>query len=187
MKLPEYTLSANGNTPWISVNPWLINGATVGLALTFSPDANLTASVQYTYDDPMQTPKAVTLARSGTSLTVTLAGHGLNTGDNVILSNPNGDANNIWGSGNPGTSYDVASVTDDNNFVVTVANTGAAAAGGSVQTFRVFTHPTLGNQVGAPPTRIDGGFSWQIGAFRLKVSGYTAGTATLTGQQGKGY
>lgn len=181
MKLRDVSVSAVGLSPWLIPNPLLQTPAGLGLAVTFSADANLTVDVDYTYDDPAQTPQPVTLARAGANLTVTLAAHGLNANDSVTISNPTGDPNNTWAG-----DYVVASITDDNNFVVTVPNAGAAGAAGAVRTFRLFKHPTLQGMTGAPPARADGGFSWQIGAVRLRCTAYTAGVATLSAQQGVG-
>ena len=187
MHLSSQTLAAAGSSPWIIPGPMMITPG-LGVALTFSVDANLTAGVQHTLDDPQQNPRAVTLTRVGVNLTVNDPGHNLNAGDNILLSNPAKDPNNIWDGGFPaGTSYDIASITDANNYVVTVANAGSAAGTGFVQSFRVFNHATLTGIVGVPPARLDGNYQFQIGACRLVVSGYTAGKATLTAQQGKGY
>jgi hypothetical protein len=187
MHLQPQTLAAAGDSPWIIPVP-LLHATNIGLAVTFSANANLTANVQYTYDDPLQNPRAVTLARAGANLTITDPGHNLNVGDAILLSNPNQDPNNIWDGGVPvGTNYDIASITDQNNYVVTVANAGAVAAGGAVRSFRLFLHPTLKALAGNPPTRVDGSLGWPIGALRLNVTGYTAGSATLTAQTAKGY
>jgi len=177
MKLPDLTLSANANSRWFPPNPLLVNPASLGIALTFSFNANLTASVQYTYDDPMQDPRAMTYARAGTVLTVTDPGHNLNVGDNIQISQ---DTNFNGG-------WDVVTVVDANTYTVTVPNAGPANGNAQLQSFRVFKHATMGNIGGAPPQRIDGNFNWQIGAYRLQVTNYVAGSATLTGQQGKGY
>lgn len=187
MHLLSQTLASAISSPWMIPGP-LLETPGLGLALTFSVDANLTAGVQHTFDDPSQNPRAVILTRVGVNLTVNDPGHNLNANDNILLSNPAKDVNNIWDGGLPvGTSYDIASVTDANNYVVTVANAGSAAGTGFVQSFRVFNHATLTGIVGIPPQRLDGNYAFQIGAFRLKVTGYTAGKATLTAQQGKGY
>jgi len=183
MHLTPQTLSAVGDSPWIIPGP-LLKATNIGLALTFSSNANLTANVQYTYDDPMQNPRAVTLNRAGTVLTITDPGHGLNVGDAVALSNPNLDANNIWDGGAAGgTPYDIASITDQNNYTVTVANSGSVGpAGGAIRSFRLLKHPTLNAIAGAPPARIDGSLGSPVGAIRLNVSVWTAGSATLTAQ-----
>jgi len=187
MHLSSQTLAAAASSPWMIPGP-MMETPGLGLALTFSVDANLTAGVQHTLDDPQQNPRAVTLTRVGVNLTINDPGHNLNAADNILLSNPAKDASNIWDGGVPvGTSYDIASVTDANNYVVTVANAGSAAGTGFVQSFRVFNHATLSGIVGAPPGRLDGNYSFQIGALRLKVTAYAAGKATLTAQQGKGY
>lgn len=193
MHLQQQTLSAAGDSPWMIPHPLAI-AQTIGLGLTFTPAANLTAAVQYTYDDPQQNPRAVTLARAAGVLTITDANHGLIAGDAVQLSNPNNDANNIWsadtsGTPNPvkgwGTAYDIVAITDQNNYTVAVANAGSVAGGGAVRSFRLFAHATV-KGTAPTPVRIDGSIS-SIGAFRLSVSAYTSGSATLTAQQAKGY
>jgi hypothetical protein len=188
MHLQPQTLSAAGDSPWIIPHPLPI-ATNIGLALTFSSNANLTANVQYTYDDPLQNYRLVTLARAATVLTITDNNHGLNVGDAISLSNPNADPNNSWdgGSGGQGTNYDVASIVDQNNYTVTVANSGAASAGGAVRSFRLFLHPTLKAITGTPPVRTDGSLGWPVGAIRLNVTGYVAGSVTLTAQEAKGY
>jgi hypothetical protein len=186
MHLNPQTLAAAGNSPWIIPSPSPL-ATDIGLAVTFSSNANLTANVQYTYDDPMQTPRAVALTRVGANLTINDPGHNLNVGDSVMLSNPTANANNIWGAGAAGTSYDVVSITDQNNYVITVANSGAAAAAGAVRSFRLFLHATLRALAGNPPTRTDGSLDWPVGAIRLNVTGYVAGTVTLTAQIAKGH
>lgn len=189
MHLQSQTLSAAGSSPWIIPGPMMVSPG-IGLALTFSFNANLTVTVQHTLDDPQQNPRAVTLARAGTVLTITDVGHNLIVGDNILLSNPAKDPNNIWDGGFPvGTSYDVATIVDANNYTVAVPNAGSAAGTGFVQSFRVFNNDDarLVGVNGSPPTRVDGNYAFQIGACRLKCTLYTAGTATLTAQQGKGY
>lgn len=187
MHLLSQTLAAVAASPWMIPGP-MQETPGLGLALTFSFNASMTVSVQHTLDDPQQNSRAVTLARAATVLTVTDTAHNLNVGDNILLSNPNNDANNIWGTGKPvGTSYDVATIVDANNYTVTVANSGSAAGTGFVQSFRVFNHAILNGVTGAPPARSDGNYAFQIGATRLKCTAFTAGTATLTVQQGKGY
>jgi hypothetical protein len=187
MHLTPQTLSAAGDSTWIVPHPLPIS-TQIGLALTFTSNANLTANVQYTYDDTMQTPRLVTLARAATVLTITDNNHGLNVGDAIQLSNPAADPNNIWDGGGPGgTPYNIATIVDQNNYTVTVANSGSAAGGGAVRSFRLFLHPTLKAISGVPPVRIDGSLGWPLGAIRLNVSAYTAGSVTLTVQEAKGY
>jgi hypothetical protein len=72
---------------------------------------------------------------------------------------------------------------------LTVAAVGAFVANdtGTARTYRLFEHPTLQGITGSPPARIDGFFNYPNAAFRLKVTGYTAGSATLTAQQPHGY
>ena len=197
MQLPSLTLSGNGSSRWIPIGPWLLDPASVGLGLTFSVDANLTASAQYTYDDTTQSPRVVSITRVGATATITDNNHGLNTNDNVQVTS---DATGTFGpapfvpgpSGSPPQSasqpvgYDIT-VVDHNTYTITVPNSGSLGpVNCSLQSFRVFKHPTLGNQAGAPPAKIDGGLNWQLAAYRLNVSAWVAGSATLVGQQGRG-
>jgi len=185
--LTAQSLSAVADSPWIIPAPNLY-GPNLGLVLTFTSNANLTANVQYTYDDPVQNPRAVTLARTTTVLTVTDNNHHLNVGDAISLLNTNNDPNNIWDGGSPigtGSNYDIATIVDQNNYTVTVANSGPVSAGGFVRSFRLLLHPTLKAISGTPPTRIDGSLGWPIGALRLNVSAWTAGAVDVTVQEGK--
>lgn len=183
MRLTPKTLGANGVSDWTVAGPLLSSPGGLSIDLTFSADANLTASCQYTYDDPSQSPVLnVALARTGTSLNVNLPQHNLIVGDAVDLLN--GTVGTWNGQGK--TGYAVATVVDENNFTVTVANSGPASDTSQARTYRLFLHPTLKNLSGVPPTRTDGTFNWQIAAFRLLVSGWTAGKATLGGSQGLG-
>jgi hypothetical protein len=51
---------------------------------------------------------------------------------------------------------------------------------------RAFTVPALVNISGTPPARADGNYGYPVAAVRLKVTAYTAGSATLTALQGFG-
>lgn len=192
MHLSPQTLSAVGDSLWMIPGPMLLTPG-LGLGLTFSFNANMTVSVQYTYDDPQQNPRQVTINRAGTVATITDNGHNLNVGDSVLISQ---DSSGTFGSppvqpGSavlPAISYDIATVVDANNYTITVPNSGSVGpVTAALQSFRVFTHPTLQNISGNPPAKVDGNFAFQIAAFRLKCTVYAAGTATLTAQQGKGY
>lgn len=177
MKLTPQTLSANGDSPWIVPGPLLISPS-VALALTFSSNANLTASVYYTYDETTQPIKNVSLSRTGTALTVNYPNHGLNVADTTDLVSVTGSY-----TGN----FDVGSITDQNNFVVTVANSGPATDTAQARIYKLFEQESLASISGTPPTRIDGFLDYPAAAVRLKVTNWVAGSATLTASQPKGY
>lgn len=184
MRLTPQTLVAAGNSPWIIPGALLLT-PTVSLAVTFSVDANLTAAVQYTYDDPAQTPVAVAFARAAGVLTVTLNNHGLNVADTIDI---NDTVLGSWaGPAGAGGNYDVATVVDKNNFTVTVPNAGPAADTGHIRTYKLWVHPVLTGLTGAPPARKDSSLGFQAAAVRLHVTAYTAGAATLTASTGAGY
>lgn len=157
-------LSAAGFSPWILLNR-LIAGFGVGLGVKLSSNGNLTYSVQHTFDDLYERTE-VLFTRSGTSLTVPKINHGLSVDDWVQIS-----GGTIWDA-----TYAVASVTDQNNFVVTVANSGVTSASGYVQTARLFPHEDLA----AETASADGNYEFPPRACRLIVTAFTAGYADLT-------
>ena len=166
-------LSAAGFSPWVVLNQYGPN-ADVGLAVKLSSNGNLTYSVKYTYDPLIAATLKSSLTRVTTSLTVPITNHGLSVDDSVV----------IQGFGTPfDGDFAVASVTDQDNVVVTVANSGATGIAsnlGVVFTARVFTHPVLA----ALTASADSNFDKPISACRLIITSYTAGYADLTVRQG---
>lgn len=178
MRLSPVILAAVGDSQWQTPGTFLV-GLGVSLALLFSEDANLTCTVQYSYDETTQNPVAVSLARAATVLTVTFPeGHMLNTGDNINLEN---EPTGTWNGG-----YDVASAPSDTTVTVTVPNAGATNSTAEAQVFRVFNHATLSGITGAPPARIDGQLGYPVSAVRLKVTAWTAGSVELDTVRNKG-
>lgn len=161
------TLSAAGVSTWIKLDtgsPWF--GVALGVKLTSG--ANLTYKVQHTLDDIFKFTDQWVGTRSGTTLTIVKAAHGLSAGDWVL----------IQGVGAPWEGDQaVAGITDANTFTITVANSGPTAhvPGARLATARVFDHSTLtaltasgqGNYV-LPPV-----------ATRLNITSYTGGSAEL--------
>lgn len=163
MRPVRVRLSAAGFSDWIPLNR-MSNSFGIGLGVELSSNGNLTYSVQHTFDDIYEEADRP-LSRSTTSLTVNKVNHGLSTSDWVkIAGSP------IWDG-----QYAVASVTDQDNFVVTVANSGVTSGIGRIQTARVFNHETLVSQT----ARADGNYQFPPRACRLIVSSYTAGYVDL--------
>jgi hypothetical protein len=80
------------------------------------------------------------------------------------------------------TGYSVASVTDANTFTITVANSGLTAVAKSASqlwTARVTEHNTLSGLT----VPADGNYAFPPIAFRLNISSYTSGSATLNAIQ----
>lgn len=157
---------AAGFTNWKKVDPHKQYWG-VGFGVTLSASANLTYSVQHSFDDTgANIPCQVT--RSTTTLTITFpAAHGLTTSDSVIIS-----GGSPW-DGN----YAVASVSSSTVITVTVANTGATSYKDlAVSPMRIFNH----SSVVAKTTAQDGNYAYPIFAVRLIVTAYTTGVATLT-------
>lgn len=159
-------LSAAGSSPWIPLNR-MSNSFGVGLGVKYSSNGNLTANVQHTFDDPY-IETLCQLSRVTTSLTINKTNHGLSVADWVKIE---GSGTAAWD-----TEYAVASVTDQNNFVVTVADAGPAAASARIKTARLFNHETLV----ALAASADGNYQFPPRATRLNVSAFTAGYVDLT-------
>lgn len=157
-------LAAAGFSDWIRLNQYS-NSYGVGLGVKLSSNGNLTYTVQHTFDDIYERT-AVNFSRSTTSLTVTKVNHGLSANDWVKI-----EGSPIWDA-----QYAVASITDQNNFVVTVANTGVTSGSGWIKTARVFDHEDLA----AETASADGNYEFPPQACRLIVSVWNAGYVDLT-------
>lgn len=156
-------LSAAGFSPWIPLNR-MVEFA-VGLGCKMSSNGNLTYSVQHTFDE-LWDRTLCNMSRTTTSLSITKVNHGLSVGDWVQIS-----GGSIWDG-----TYAVTSITDQNTFVVTVANSGATSGLFWVQTGRIFEHDTIT----AKTTSEDGSYAFPPRACRLRVSIYAAGYVDLT-------
>lgn len=177
---------APGNSPWVPLsyyqNPFSVT-------LDYSPTVDAAGppvgSVQYTKDNPQVTRQPTSITRSGTTATVIDVGHGLLTGDCLM----------VFASGDPnldtavGVGADVT-VVDKDTYTYVVANTGLAAARptANILTLRVKDHPQMGTGGTTVPgaARIDGNFAFPVFAVRLKMSTLSAGRADLTVIQGAG-
>ena len=149
---------------WIPVNRYPSSFA-IGFGVSLSSGASLTYTVQHTFDDIYERTYQ-RLSRSTTSLTINKTNHGLSVADWVqITGSP------IWDG-----QYAVASVTDANNFVVTVANTGVTAGNGWIQTARLFPHEDVASET----TSMDGNYQFPPRASRLIISSYSSGFADFT-------
>jgi hypothetical protein len=145
----------------------------LALGVELSSNANLTYSVQFSLDNPNSPDgltQAYTMSRTTTSLSITKTNHGLSVGDWA----------KSWGNG--GAPLDdewtaVASITDQNTFVVTVANSGLSSGNGVgwLQTMRAVSHATLA----ALTASATGNLAFPVTAVRLYVSSYTAGYADM--------
>lgn len=172
MKPTVVRLSAAGSSAWIPLNYRIETGNFgVALAVKLSSGASLTYSVQHTFDDIETAVTDWSAARSTTTGTITRTNHGLSANDWVLFSS--GPAPFDYASG----KYSVTSVTNANVFVITVADSGAAATGGGkMHTARVFNHDVLASQTAS----MDGNYAYPPSACRLTISSYSSGFAELT-------
>lgn len=170
-------LSSATFSDWIRINAHLGQGSfAVGLAGVMSSNGNLTWSVQHTLDPIYVGVKDWSASRTTTTATVTRTNHGLSVGSWVYF--PDGPA--------PfNAAYSVATITDQNTFTFTVANSGASTVGNGaypMHTARVIDHDDL---VGETTTQ-DGNYAFPPVACRLIVTSYTAGYIDLTVSQAGG-
>lgn len=163
-------LTAAGVTPWIPLNR-LARDFKVALAVLLSPTATLTYTVQHTLD-LMQDFENNTATRSGTTATFIVPSHGLSVADFV----------KAMGYGAPfDGEFAVASVSDDDTFSVTVANSGLLVGGpGRLQIARVLPHSSLAAQSSSG----DGNYNYPPIATRLNITAYTDGFADFKVSQG---
>ena len=164
MRPQTQRLSAAGNAPWIPLNRYGTSIA-IQLGVIFSSNKNLTASVQYTND--LLVDKPAQFSRSTTTMTITLANHGLSVNDSVIVKG--------IGQGYDGT-YAVASVVDQDNFTYTVTDAGPTAG---VTIYVIPLRVTLHEVLQGLTANLTSNFTNPPTACRLICSSYTAGYVDL--------
>lgn len=185
MKLTRVTVAAVGTSSWVPINvqPYSF-GVGLGVA-PWSTATGLTYTVQHSFDPPIQRPVSLVQTAS-TTVTVTDTGldglgHGLTTGDSVIIK----------GSGSAVTDSPVSASSPntgagDVGWTVTVVNnTSYTYTAGSSQTyasnnaqltsFRVWPHATLA----AVSARLDGNYAFPPRMVRLNVTAITGGAVDL--------
>ncbi len=106
-----------------------------------------------------------TTTSGSTSVTVTDATHGAITGDFVTISSVSGTANGITASNLQG-EFEIQSVTDTNNYVITAkaaaTGTGASGVTGTAE-YQINTNPAFSIQ----------GYGWGAGTWGLSTWGTT--------------
>lgn len=170
MRPVKVTLAAQANSPWIPIDYQLVP-MNLGLGVMLNSVANLTYSVQHTFDN-FEAPHTISISRAGTVATVTDAAHGLSNNDSVVITGS--------GSSNLDTGIADVTVTGVNTYTYTVANSGPTSAIGFALNLRVFNHVSLVGVI----TRADGNYAFPIRGCRLRVSAYAAGSVDLIVVQG---
>jgi hypothetical protein len=194
MRPIRVTVTAVGNSQWIPLD-YLQNAFAVALAII--PWSTVTGTpsytVQHTFDDlgaPKLQTDLVSISRTTTTATVTDLGpdglgHGLSTGDNVILwgtNSTNLDSPKTAVANEQGDlGWDVT-VTGNTTYTYTVANSGPTAAQGYVRRLRVFSNDD--SRLVAASTRVDGNYGFPPRACRLKVTTQAAGAVDFLVLQG---
>ena len=186
MRPVRITVNAVGNSQWVPLN-YDQSSFSVGLAVCpWSTATGLTYAVQHCFDD-LTLFRNVQVSRSGTTATVTDIGpdglgHGLTTGDSVILRGTGSSVldspKSAIGNGDLGWTITVTSGTQ---YTYTCANSGPTADA-NVSTalgLRVYPHATLSGS-----TRQDGNYAFPPRAVRISVSAITAGAVDLMVLQG---
>ncbi len=157
-----YSTLAAGFTPWVMVN---YMQPTFNVAMAVIPSFNAASQsfqVQYTMDD-FSVQDSVQLSQTTTNITVTDFNHGMSVGDSAALQATNG-ADGTW---------QVGSVTDQNNFVLTSTTSQTLSSrSGLLSKQRVF--PFIGIPA-ASAARISANNLQPCSAVRLAVAALTAG------------
>lgn len=199
MRPIKVTVSAAGDSPWIPIN-YLEVAFGIGLCvIPWSTASGLTYVVQHSFDslDPLST-RFVTITRAGTVATVTDlgdsgTGHGLSTGDNIIIKG-SGSAyldTPLAANGKGDLGADVT-VTSNTTYTYAVTNSGPTSDNGfaKASSMRVFSHATLNTTSGNPGAtglRADGNYAFPPQAIRLRAVTLTAGAVDLLVVQGMGH
>ena len=193
MRIVKVSLNAAGFSQWIPVD-YVEAWFGIGVAVIPSEDANLTYSVQHTFDPTAAIESTyggqnISISRAGTVATVTDTGtqgfgHGLTTGDNAIIKSSGSSYldSPLTSIGNGELGRQVASTPSPTTYTYTVSNSGPTADGGNAKCsrLRVFPHATLNGQT----TRGSGSYNYPVRAVRLYISSYTAGYADFIVVQG---
>jgi hypothetical protein len=167
-------LAALGNSPWVPLD-YIQHPFQVSIAGLMSSGAAFTWSVQYTYDEISfdQAKEDVTIARAGTTATVTWPNHDMVTGDStIILGSGSAALDSQVDTGGRPISSDIT-VVDASTFTYTVANTGPTVSNGFAKAMRlrVFPHAVLT----AVTTRLDSNFNLPCKGLRYQITAYTSG------------
>jgi hypothetical protein len=172
MRAKQFVLStaATGATPWIPLD-YKQSPFSVGFSIDIAGNTG-TYVIEHGFSDMYKRYPAI--SRTTTTATVTLANHGLQVADSVVVA--------ACGAPLDGT-YAVATVTDVNTFTYTVANSGVAANndGGWLIPIRVFPHSVLGS---AQTTSKDGNYAFPAQYMRMRCTVSGAGSYYLNVAQG---
>lgn len=176
-RLAHVSLNSLTFSKWLPVSN-LQQSFAVSVSVVVSSGANLTYSVQHSFDDPslarlvMITQVASTTATI-TDLGVDGLGHGLSVADDVIVQ---GSGIGIDGE------YAVASIVSATQYTITttVNQTATSLPGARVTTFTVFNNASLVGQT----TRGSTNYAFPITVTRLILTAYVSGVATMTTIQG---
>jgi|SRR5208282_4477562 len=194
MRPVRVSLNAIGHTQWIPID-YIESWFGVSIAVVLSVDGNLGYDVEHTFDDPrpqIADPyqvSTVSIARSGTTATVTDAGpngigHGLIPGDSVIVTGSGSTYLDsqpaTFGTGTVG--WTLTGVPTTTSYTYTVANSGPTSDNGNatVSRQRVFTDVNLTNLT----ARAYDNYPYPIKAVRLYIKSWVAGFADLIVLQG---
>lgn len=167
MRPTSVRVSAAGFSDWVPLNRYS-SAFGVGLGVVIPENATLTVTVQHTFDNLYTKYTDFSASRVTTTVTVTQVNHGLKTGDWVKITNAGAPFDG---------EFAVASTADFDTFTYTVADSGAASAGGNrvMQKARVFNHAVLAGLTASA----DSNYSQPPTATRLSCSAYTDGFADL--------
>jgi len=179
MRPQSVSVSSATTSAWVP-----LDRAQAAFGVGFNVDLDSTASgitfkIEHTFDD-LGKIRTASIARSTTTVTVTTgSAHGLNTGDAVVVLN----ANQLTGASGLDGQYTVT-VSSSTVFTYTSATSGTVATTPmwvNVILLRVQPHSDITGKTAS----VDGNYAFPITAMRLNVTAWSAGTATLTVNQGR--
>lgn len=161
--IPKRITVANGDVgDWVPLN----RRSRDHVGVTVNPHASAGGSytVKYTQSGVNRLGPSCTFSRAGTTLTVGLENHGLSTSDQVSFKS--GDYNGV---------FDVASVTNDDVFTVTLGSAVGSSNKGNAQPIIVSDL----NGFSAVTGQVDGQIDASVIAIRLDCTSSTGGPHDL--------
>lgn len=165
MRPKQQKLTALGTSPWVVVD--FHSGAFgVGIGVNLSESADLTYSVQFTFDNPFKELDC-TITRATTVATATFSeNHGKAVGDDIQVNGIRED--NLKGL------FVIASVPSETTLTYTVVDTGSTSEKAKAVLYSVFTHPDLSSLT----TKAEAALSQPPTAIRLNCTVFAVGTVT---------
>ena len=161
MRPKKQTLSAAGSSNWVPISQY-VDGFGISIGVTLSEGANLTYSVQHSFDNTSDR-KETTFARiAGTATAVFKEPHNKSVGDSIVVES----SSSVFSG-----THEITNVPDPVSVQYSVPILGDTSASGTSVLLSVFDNDDLKDQT----QNGQGNYLFPPSAIRLTVSSYTSG------------